>query len=146
MPTFKTLATSVGFTANSMDMVTLVAHKRSISRINFNQFYACLNCFVFKEDSQLIESPRVRTSALRLASLLLSSPISNPCQVINCNNFTLRFSLINNSATNVVVKPRLISCCAFKLHISIPYQNSSNPLPLSPSPLLSLSPSPPLIP
>jgi hypothetical protein len=31
-----------------------------------------------------------------------------------------------------------ISCSAFKLHISIPYQNSSNPLPLSPSPLLPL--------
>jgi hypothetical protein len=27
--------------------------------------------------------------------------------------------------------------------ILIPYQNSSNPLPLSPSPLLPLSPSPP---
>ncbi len=108
MPTFKTLATSVGFTPNRMDMVTFVAHLRSISRINFNQFYPCLNCFLFKEDSQLIEIPKIRTSALSLVSWLLITPSSNPCQFLNCNNFTLRFSLING-ATNVVVKPRLIA-------------------------------------
>ena len=99
MPTFKTLATSVGFTPNRMDMVTFVAHLRSISRINFNQFYPCLNCFLFKEDSQLIEIPRIRTSALSLVSLLLITPRSNPCQFLNSNNFTLRFSLINNGAS-----------------------------------------------
>ncbi len=89
------------------NMQTLVASPTGVLRRHGNHFNPCLDSLVFKEESKLMKRPTVGASTLCFTPGLSVGSVAYTSQVLNCNNRTLGLGLVNNSSTDIVVKPRL---------------------------------------
>jgi hypothetical protein len=94
-----------------MDMQTLVASLGCIAGLEGNHFNASTNALIGQELAQLVESPTIRPSALSFASGHLIGALSNPCQVLNSDNFITR-PCANNGFADDMILMRLIASLA----------------------------------
>lgn len=104
-----TLTTTKPLFTSQPNVVADVAGLTCVGRIHRYNFHAFLESFVFKERSKLIERPTIRASTFCLIAWLLVRSVSNPRQVLNCNNRALRFGGCDDSFANAVVQLSLIA-------------------------------------
>lgn len=101
------VATLKRFAVSFTNVVATRTSFRSISRWHKNNWNPSNGCLVACKQPQLVESPIVSPSTFSLVSRFFIQTVSDAGQVFKSNSCTQRFSIIDQSPTNVMVDPTL---------------------------------------
>lgn len=85
---------------------------------NCQNFNSKLNSFVFKELSQLVERPIVRSPSLSLISGFFISPFADASQVFNGDSRIIAQGIPNNRSTDSVVSAKIGICVLARTAVS----------------------------
>ena len=107
MPT--TVTAFEDFLRPQTNVQTLMASLTGIRGWYSYHLNARLNTFVFQECTQLVERPITQAPAFSLISRFKVCPFTNTRQLFHCNSCIGVNGISNDSSTNCMVKPSLIS-------------------------------------